>query len=48
MYFLLPDDNPNLIVHRHESFGSVRVIKGQGRVTIKPIRVRQGNYIYKN
>ena len=23
MYFLLPDDNPNLTVHRHESFGSV-------------------------
>ena len=24
MYFLLPDDNPNLTVHRHEYFGSVR------------------------
>ena len=23
MYFLLPDDNPNLTVHRHESFVSV-------------------------
>ena len=23
MYFLLPDDNPNLTVHRHESFSSV-------------------------
>ena len=23
MYFLLPDDNPNLTVHRHESFGTV-------------------------
>ena len=23
IYFLLPDDNPNLTVHRHESFGSV-------------------------
>ena len=23
MYFLLPDNNPNLTVHRHKSFGSV-------------------------
>ena len=23
MYFLLPDDNPHITLHRHESFGSV-------------------------
>ena len=50
MYFLLPDDNPNLTVHKHESFGSVsesvmnqieEALTGNYLVRMKVLRMTQ-------